>query len=80
MTCMLFFMGSASHLVWFDTGSNLLAYWLITGLLMAAVEINCLIGPGAATQKPLASVKGTIHAGLGLTLVLYLIGLWVNTA
>jgi len=77
---MLFFMGSASHLVWFDTGSNLLAYWIITGLLIAAVEINCLIGPGAATQKPLASVKGTIHAGLGLTLVLYLVGLWVNTA
>ena len=76
---MLFFMGSASHLVWFDTGTNPLLYWILAGVVMAAVELNALIGPGAPTQKMLTSVKGTIHAGFGLTLVLFLIGLWVNT-
>ena len=76
---MLFFMGSASHLVWFDTGTNDVLYWIIAGIVMAAVEINGLIGPGAPTQKPLTTVKGTIHLGLGLTLVLFLIGLFINT-
>ena len=76
---MLFFMGSASHLVWFDTGTNDVLYWIIVGVVMAAVEINGLIGPGAPAQKPLTTVKGSIHMGLGLTLVLFLIGLFINT-
>ena len=41
--------------------------------MIVAVEINALIGPGLATQKPLGSVSGTIHAGLALTLVLYIV-------
>ena len=77
---MLFFMGSASHLAWLDDGSNLLSYWLVAGGLIVLVEINGLIGPGLATQKPLGSVKGTIHAGLGLTLVLFLIGVFINSS
>jgi len=32
--------------------------------------VNGLIGPGAGSQKPLTTVSGTIHFGLGLTLVL----------
>ncbi len=75
---MLFSMGSASHLT-FNTGENDLTYWLIAGVLILLVEINALIGPGLATQKPLATVSGTIHAGLVLTLVLYLVGVLVNT-
>ena len=77
---MLFFMGSASHLAWLDNGSNLLSYWLVAGGLIVLVEINGLIGPGLATQKPLGSVKGTIHAGLGLTLVLFLVGVFINSS
>jgi uncharacterized membrane protein len=76
---MLFFMGAASHLVWFDTGTNDVLYWIIAGIVIVAVEANGLIGPGAPTQKPLTTVKGTIHFGLGLTLVLFLIGLFINT-
>ena len=38
------------------------------------VEAHALIGPGLATQKPLTSVKGVIHAGLALTLLLYVVG------
>ncbi len=75
---MLFFMGSASHLQTLHTGSNLLFYWIIAFALFLAVELNAVVGTGAR-QKYLATVSGTIHAGLGLTLVLYLVGLFINT-
>jgi len=75
---MLFFMGSASHLQTFNNAGNLLPYWLIALALILLVELNAVVGTGAR-QKYLASVSGTIHAGLGLTLVLYLVGLFVNT-
>jgi hypothetical protein len=76
---MLFFMGSASHLVTLNNGANDLLYWIVAGIVIVLVEINALIGPGAATQKPLTTVSGTIHAGLGLTLVLYVIGAALNS-
>ncbi len=63
---MLFFMISAANLPGFLSGTNDLTYWIVAGLIILAVEINGLIGPGAATQKPLTTVSGTIHAGLGL--------------
>jgi uncharacterized membrane protein len=72
---MLFFMASASHLPSFNNGSNDTVYWLLAGGIIVLVEINALIGPGLATQKPLASVSGTIHAGLALTVVLAGLGL-----
>jgi uncharacterized membrane protein len=75
---MLFFMASASHFpsltAGLDMGGGSLAlYWLITLLVIAAVEANALIGPGAPTQKPLTTVRGTVHAGFGLAIVLYLV-------
>ena len=75
---MLFFMGSASHLPSFLTGNNDATYWIVAGALILFTEAQALIGPGTATQKPLTSVSGTIHAGLGLTLVLYLVGVFIN--
>ena len=72
---MLFMMGSASHLPTWNAGGSDVMYWLIAGGLIVAVEAHALIGPGLPTQKPLTTVSGTIHAGLALTLVLYLIGL-----
>jgi uncharacterized membrane protein len=72
---MLFFMGSATHFAKF-TGSADLLYWLVVLAIAAFVEWNGVIaGPGASTQKPLSTVSGTIHAGLGLTLALYVVGL-----
>ena len=53
--------------------ASLTAYWGIALALIAAVEANCLVGSGTATQKPLSTVSGTIHAGLGLTVVLYVL-------
>jgi uncharacterized membrane protein len=72
---MLFFMASASHLDSLAAGANLpggspAMYWLVGLVVILAFEANGLIGPGAATQKPLTTVSGTIHAGLGLTAVL----------
>ena len=75
---MLFFMGSASHLPSFLTGNNDMAYWLVAGVIILFAEAQALIGPGTATQKPLTTVSGTIHAGLALTLVLYVVGVFIN--
>jgi len=71
---MLFFMASASHLPSLaggaDAGAGVGLYWIVALIVILAVGVNGLIGPGAASQKPLTTVSGTIHAGLGLTLVL----------
>jgi uncharacterized membrane protein len=75
---MLFFMGSASHFPQFNNGNNDAVYWVVAFVLILFVEAQALIGPGAPTQKPLTSVSGTIHAGLGLTLLLYIAGSVIN--
>jgi uncharacterized membrane protein len=75
---MLFFMASASHAGWFgggaDAGGGVASYWIAAIVVIALVEYNALIGPGATTQKPLTTVSGTIHGGLAVSLVLYLLG------
>ena len=77
---MLFFMAAATHFPSLTSGlntmggGNLTAYWLIALVAIGLVEANSLVGPGLPTQKPLATVKGTLHAGFGLTVVLYLLG------
>jgi uncharacterized membrane protein len=75
---MLFFMGSASHFTSLASGllpggsASLGLYWIVALALILAVEVNGLIGPGASSQKMLTTVKGTIHGGLVLTLLLYI--------
>jgi len=74
---MLFFMAAASHFpalgASLDTGGGALGvYWVVALLVMAALEYNALIGPGAKTQKMLTTVSGTIHAGLGVAILLFL--------
>ncbi len=76
---MLFFMISAANLPGFLSGTNDLVYWIVAGGIILAVEVNGLIGPGAATQKPLTTVSGTIYGGLALWLVLYLVGTFLNS-
>jgi uncharacterized membrane protein len=65
---MLFFMGAASHFAFTGTG-GVAIYWIIALAIMLALELVMLMGPGL---KPLSTVSGTIHLGLGLTLVLFL--------
>jgi len=48
-------------------------YWIVALILIFAVEVNALTGPGLATQKPLGTVSGTIHMGLGLTAVVFIL-------
>ncbi len=75
---MLFFMASAAHLPSLASsadlpGGSVALYWVVGLIVILAVEANGLIGPGATTQKPLTTVSGTIHAGLGLTAVLAIV-------
>lgn len=70
---MLFFMGAASHLNALGADGGSAAYWILALGLLGAIEANALVGPGLATQKPLATVRGTIHAGLGVAVVFFLI-------
>ncbi len=72
---MLFFMASAEHYPSLtsslDTGGGVLPlYWILALAAIGAVEAGALLGPGLPTQKPLASVKGTIHAGFIVAIVL----------
>jgi uncharacterized membrane protein len=74
---MLFFMAAATHFPSLtsslDMGSGSLAvYWLVALVLIGLVEANGLIGPGAPSQKPLTTVRGTIHGGVALTILLFL--------
>ena len=74
---MLFFMAAASHFPSLTSGlevgeGSLGVYWIVFLALAGVLEWNALSGTGKPLQKPLATVSGTLHFGLGLTLVLYL--------
>jgi uncharacterized membrane protein len=71
---MLFFMVAAANLPQLATpavGGGPALYWICALVVILAVEANALLGPGLSTQKPLASVRGTLHAGFILAIVLY---------
>jgi hypothetical protein len=68
---MLFFMGSASHLPGLASSGRGLKYWIVFFAILAAVEWNALVGSGQPRQKFLGTVRGTIHAGLGLAVLLW---------
>ncbi len=71
---MLFFMGAASHYSSLGmAGGSTAGFWIVSLVIIAAVELNCLIGAQGATKKPLDSVSGTIWSGFILTLVLFLV-------
>jgi len=67
---MVFFMVSASHFPSLSV-TNLALYWIVTFVLVGALEFNALVGTGQARQKPLATVSGTIHMGVALTFILF---------
>jgi len=79
----LFFLTAATQVLGLDAFlgwlNRVVAYLptLLTGGLIVLVELNPFKGT-AATQKPLATVSGTIHMGLALTVVLYAIGAVLN--
>ncbi len=74
---MLFFMGAASHFPGLHPapGESVMLYWIIALVLILAVEIHAFVGArGLGTQKYIMAPapSGVIHAGFGLSLVLYL--------
>ena len=70
---MLFFMGAARHLsVVNEVEPNYHVYYAIVLAVAAFCEWNIFKG-APALHKPLATVGGTIHAGLGLTLILFVV-------
>lgn len=65
---MLFFMGAASHLsLHAPTNGDYMGALAAACVVIALLEANAIKGK----LGPLASVRGVIHAGLGLTAVLY---------
>jgi uncharacterized membrane protein len=66
---MLFFMGAGRHLPW-QSATSLMTYFIVFGLILGVIEFNAIKGK---MIKPLSTVKGVIHASLGLWLVIYLL-------
>lgn len=64
---MLFFMASSVHLAQLMTASTVAK--VVSLLIVLAIQVNGMVGK----QGPITSVKGVIHMGLLLTLVLYLV-------
>ena len=62
---MLYFMGSSAHFTSGSIGANTTGI-IIALVIIAALELNAIFGK----QGPMTSVKGVIHCGLGLTLIL----------
>jgi uncharacterized membrane protein len=70
---MLLFMGAASHLNSLAVNGGNPLYWILFLALLIAAEANALLGPGLRSQKPLATVRGTIHAGFGVAILFFVI-------
>ena len=71
---MLFFMGAAMHypsLVG-PSGSHGV-FWILSLIIIGAVEYNALVGTQGATKKPLDSVSGALWAGFILTAEFYVL-------
>jgi len=62
---MLFFMGAASHypLAGEPKAVGIAAWIIICGAIIAAVEINALVGTQGPTKKPLDTIPGVIWSG-----------------
>src|ERR1051326_323817 len=70
---MLFFMGTASHLTLFvgtTRGAKVGALILLL-VVLAAAEINAMVGTTGPGKKMLSTVKGTFWGGFILTAILY---------
>jgi uncharacterized membrane protein len=65
---MLFFMVAARNLnITTEETSNYLGVAIVTGLIILAIELNALKGK----LGPIATVKGVVHMGVVLALVMY---------
>ena len=71
---MLFFMGAASHLQSMAQPTNRgvkVAALIFIAIVLAAAEVNALLGTTGAGKKMLSTLKGTFWGGFILTAILY---------
>lgn len=66
---MVFFMASSTHLpLVVGSEASLAKYWIAFFLIVGSLQLNALKGK----TGPMTTVKGVIHCGFALSLVLYL--------
>jgi uncharacterized membrane protein len=70
---LLFLMGAASHLPIPVDPAGLMVWYVVLVAILALLEINALTATTGATTKPIEKVKGVIHMGVLLTVVLYVL-------
>lgn len=71
---MLFYMGAAGHLPMLPfprTADAVVAMIIICAVVLAAVELNALVGAQGLTKRLLDSLSGTFAAGFVLSVVFY---------
>ena len=67
---LLFFMGAASHLpIGIGPHANFALLAIVLAIVIGLIEFNAIKGK----TGPMTTIKGVIHCGFALTLVLYLI-------
>jgi uncharacterized membrane protein len=67
---MVFFMASSTHLPLVITpGKSLMGLFIVLAVILLGLEANALKGK----TGPMTSVKGVIHCGFGLAVVLYVL-------
>jgi len=72
---MLFFMGAASHLTSMAQPANRgvkVAALVFIAIVLAAIQVNAVIGTTGSGKKMLSTLKGTFWGGFILTAILYL--------
>jgi len=69
---LLFFMGAASYLPFREPAHTGRWFGAILAILLL-IEINALTADKGPTTKPIEKVKGVIHSGLALTVILYVL-------
>jgi len=60
-------MGMASHFGYAIQASSLFPLWATVIVIVGAIEFNAIKGK----MGPIASIKGVIHCGLALSIVLF---------
>jgi uncharacterized membrane protein len=65
---LLFFMGAASHLpIAIGPNANFMVLGIVMAVIIGAIELNAIKGK----TGPITSIKGVIHCGFALALVMY---------
>ena len=70
---LLFLMAAASHLTIAVNPACVGLWFLVLIVIVALLELNALVATSGATTKPIEKVKGVVHMGVLLTVVLYVL-------